>query len=84
MNKKVLYPMDNKSKRLFFSFLAKHGALTKYKWNRNIYLQKRFREMADITTSKTFISNAFTWRVTPEGYTYWQHLSHLWYDIIKH
>lgn len=75
--------MDNKSKRLFFSFLAKHGALTKYKRNRNIYLQRKFRETDDITMSnKTYISCAFSWRLTPEGYEYWEHLSQLWRDII--
>lgn len=77
--------MDNKSKRLFFSFLAKHGALTKYKLNRNIYLQKKSGEIGDITTSKTtYISNAFSWRLTPEGYTYWEHLSQLWYNITRY
>lgn len=75
--------MDNKSKRLFFSFLAKHGALTKYKWNRNIYVQKKSHEMDSITGKNTYISNAFTWRVTPEGYEYWRHLSQLWYDIVR-
>lgn len=76
--------MDNKSKRLFFSFLAKHGALTKYKFNRNIYLQKKFREVDNIMTNKTYISRAFSWRGTPEGYEYWEHLSQLWHDIIRY
>ena len=86
MNKQILYPMDNKSKRLLFSFLAKHGALTKYKWNRNIYLQKDWcREVGDIMmTNKTYISRAFSWRLTPEGYAYWEHLNQLWYDIIRY
>lgn len=77
--------MDNKSKRLLFSFLAKHGVLTKYKWNRNIYLQKKsVVEVSDITTNKTYISRAFSWRVTPEGYAYWEHLNQLWHDIIRY
>lgn len=75
--------MDNKSKRLFFSFLAKHGVLTKYKWNRNIYLQREYREMDGIMTNKTYISRAFSWRMTPEGYAYWEHLNQLWHDIIR-
>lgn len=83
MNKKDLYPMDNKSKRLLFSFLAKHGVLTKYKWNRNIYLQRDCREISDIMTVKTYISRAFSWRMTPEGYAYWEHLNQLWHDIIR-
>lgn len=77
--------MDNKSKRLFFSFLAKHGVLTKYKWNRNIYLQKKSGgEVGDIMSNKTYISHAFSWRVTPEGYAYWEHLNQLWRDIIRY
>ena len=75
--------MDNESKRLFFSFLARHGSLTKYKWNRNIYLQKQYREAFDINSNKTYISRAFSWRLTPEGYAYWEHLSQLWRDIVK-
>ena len=55
MNKKILYPMDDKSKRLFFSFLAKHGALTKYKLNRNIYLQKKY-----LMRNVTFVINVVT------------------------
>ena len=62
--------MDDKSKRLLFSFLARHGALTKYKLNRNIYLQNNFQESSDITTNRTYISSAFLWRLTIEGYTY--------------
>ena len=76
--------MDTKSKRLLFSFLAKHGALTKYKWNRNIYLQKQFRELEPFTTNRTYISRAFLWRLTPEGYAYWEHLNQLWHDIVKY
>lgn len=76
--------MDSKSKRLLFSFLAKHGALTKYKWNRNIYLQKQFVELEAFTTSNTYISRAFSWRLTPEGYEYWERLSRLWYDVVKY
>ena len=76
--------MDNKSKRLLFSFLARHGALTKYKWNRNIYLQRQVREVEDFTTIKTYISRAFSWRITPEGYEYWAHLNQLWYDVVKY
>lgn len=76
--------MDNESKRLFFSFLAKHGALTKYKWNRNIYLQRRSGEVLDITSNKTYISRAFSWRLTPEGYAYWERLNQLWHDVIRH
>ena len=75
--------MDDKSKRLLFSFLAKHRALTKYKWNRNIYLQRQSREVPDITSNKTYISRAFSWRLTPEGYAYWEHLSRLWHDIVR-
>lgn len=76
--------MDNKSKRLLFSFLAKHGALTKYKWNRNIYLQKKSQEIDAPITNKTYISRAFSWRLTPEGYAYWEHLSQLWQrDILR-
>lgn len=75
--------MDNKSKRLLFSFLAKHGVLTKYKWNRNIYLQREYREMDGIMTNKTYISRAFSWRMTPEGYAYWERLNQLWHDIIR-
>lgn len=75
--------MDNESKRLLFSFLAKHGALTKYKWNRNIYLQRQSREVSDITANKTYISRAFSWRLTPEGYAYWDHLNQLWHNIIR-
>lgn len=74
--------MDSKSKRLLFSFLARHGALTKYKWNRNIYLQKS-QEVHDIITNKGYISRAFSWRLTPEGYEYWEHLNYLWRDIIR-
>lgn len=84
MNKQILYPIDNKSKRLLFSFLAKHGALTKYKWNRNIYLQKQFQEIEGHITNKTSISRAFSWRLTPEGYAYWEHLNQLWHDIIRY
>ena len=76
--------MDNKSKRLLFSFLAKHGALTKYKWNRNIYLQRQSREVPDFATNMTCISRAFSWRLTPEGYGYWERLHHLWIDVIKY
>ncbi len=76
--------MDNKSKRLFFSFLAKHGALTKYKLNRNIYLQKKFPEVGDTMTNETYISHAFSWRSTPEGYAYWEHLSQLWHDVVRY
>ena len=76
--------MDNKSKRLFFSFLARHGALTKYKLNRNIYLQKKHQEITDIISNKGYISRAFSWRMTPEGYEYWEHLHKLWLDIIKY
>lgn len=76
--------MDNKSKRLLFSFLAKHGVLTKYKWNRNIYLQRDSRGVGDIMTNATYISRAFSWRLTPEGYEYWEHLNQLWHDIIRH
>ena len=76
--------MDDKSKRLFFSFLAKHGALTKYKLNRNIYLQKNFQEISDITTYAVYLSRAFSWRLTPEGYAYWEHLNKLWYDVIRY
>lgn len=35
-------------------------------------------------TNKTYISRAFSWRMTPEGYTYWEHLNQLWHDIIRH
>lgn len=76
--------MDNESKRLFFSFLARHRALTKYKWNRNIYLQRDSRGVGDIITNATYISHAFSWRLTPEGYEYWEHLNQLWHDIIRH
>lgn len=76
--------MDNKSKRLFFSFLAKHGVLTKYKWNRNIYLQRECGEVSDITTNNTYLSSAFSWYMTPEGHAYWEHLHQLWCDIIRH
>lgn len=76
--------MDNKSKRLFFSFLARYRALTKYKLNRNIYLQKQSTELPDFTTNRTYISRAFSWRLTPEGYEYWDHLHHLWQDIVKY
>lgn len=76
--------MDNKSKRLLFSFLAKNGVLTKYKWNRNIYLQRKGGETSDIMTNKTYISRAFSWRMTPEGYTYWEHLNQLWHDVIRY
>ena len=86
MNKKILYPIDNKSKRLFFSFLRKHNALKAYKKN-----FKNYR--GDLSFNDVFSSNrlpsdyiidAFLWRPTPEGYTYWEHLDQLWRDIIRY
>lgn len=77
--------MDNESKRLFFSFLARHGALTKYKLNRNIYLQKKFGKTDDAMTNKPYyLSRAFSWRETPENYDYWAHLNQVWHDVIKY
>lgn len=76
--------MDNKSKRLLFSFLARHGVLTQYKLNRNIYLQKKSPDIGEPMTNKTYISHAFSWRLTPEGYAYWERLNQLWYDIVRY
>lgn len=68
-----------KIKRAFYNFLQKHNAYTSYKY----YRHKANVNSIDFWSRSRpepndFISHAFEWRMTVEGYKFWYNLHVLW------
>lgn len=61
----------------FFGFLGQHDALIPYilNFNKDSF---SFSEFATLYDPEDFISCAFIWSSTPQGFHYWANLSDRW------
>ena len=65
--------MDKRTK--FLKFLAEHNALIPYILN---FEKDSFSEFITLNVPEDFITCAFIWSDTPQGFHYWKNLSDLW------
>lgn len=76
--------------RLFSRFLKKRKAYHTFLTNFNSYNGKRFRGKYEETINEYlirigrpyFISRAFSWSDSEEGYLYWENLHLQWFKIV--
>lgn len=80
---------ENDNMRLFFAFLKRNNAYTKFIYNlkNEGYYPKHIRRYFEIQMKKDkypiAISNAFCWRETKEGDRYWRNLSKEWKYVLR-
>lgn len=81
--KKLEIENYNDAKRLFFGFLKRKNAYTK--WLRNFKKAKTtrnrkiyFHEMMKATLFREGINEAFSWTSTKEGFDFWAYLDAEW------
>lgn len=68
-----------KAKRIFFNWLKKQGIYEQYKYNRHeanstpdsYYFRTPLRP-------SSYLINAFSWEITPQGYDFWQAVHIKW------
>ena len=67
----------------FISFLKRNDCYYEYKENfiNNGYYPK-FREFMHFAPRKKYISYAFFWKNTPQGYEYWNVIYRKWIDYL--
>lgn len=76
-----------KIKRIFFNWLKTKGAYEAYKQARHDMnhssdsTHSYFR--STLNDPSRFISDAFTWRVTPQGHRFWEKLSINWKEYLS-
>lgn len=71
--------MTHRQKRIFFNWLQKQGVLEQYKQNRFAYSHKcQAQDNSYALLSFRYAIDAFVWRRTPEGYSFWSTLDHAW------
>lgn len=67
--------------REFISFLKRNNCFDEYKENFiNLSSYRKFREFLYVEPRKRYISMAFLWRDTPQGYDYWGDIFEKWND----
>ena len=77
--------MTHRQKRIFFNWLQKHGILKQYR--QNIFASSKVCQWRNPSyKSMSFIyaiDDAFTWRYTPEGYSFWSDLNYAWSSFAR-
>lgn len=70
---------EQKAKRIFFNWLKKQGIYEQYKYNRHetnsTHGSYYFRNPL---YPSSYIIDAFSWELTPQGYDFWQAINVKW------
>lgn len=79
---------ENDNMRLFFAFLKRNSAYTKFIYNlkNKGYYSKHIRRYFEIQMKNKYsfaISQAFYWSETKEGDRYWRNLSKDWKYVLR-